>query len=137
MNRSGLAVKSIVKEGGVSPERVVVVYDDLDIPLGEIRIRKGGGAGGHRGMASIIEKIQTTRFPRIRIGIGPSDPGEDTVDFVLSSFRKEETPFLERSLKLAREALVFILSGETEKAMNVYNKRGRKERQAPTEPVLP
>ena len=135
MNRSGIAVKSLIKEGGVRPENLVVVYDDLDIPLGEIRVRKEGGAGTHKGMASIIEEIQTTQFPRVRIGIGAADSAGDMVDFVLSSFHKEEEPFLEKSLKLAREAVDLVLSGETEKAMNMYNRK-RRERQASSEPVL-
>ncbi len=135
MNRSGIAVKSIVKEGGVRPENLVVVYDDLDIPLGEIRVRKEGGAGTHKGMSSIIEEIQTTQFPRIRIGIGATDSAGDRVDFVLSTFHKEEGPYLEQSLKLAREALDLVLSGEAEKAMNVYNRK-RRGRQASSEPAL-
>lgn len=122
MNRSGLAVRSIV-EGGVKPDRLVVVYDDLDIPLGEIKIRKEGGPGSHRGVSSIIDEIQTEKFPRIRIGIGPLNPEEDAVDFVLSPFRQEEKPQLEQSLKLAREALDLILSGEIERAMTMYNRR--------------
>jgi len=126
MNRSGLAVKSIVEKGGVKPERIIVIYDDLDIPLGEIRIRQEGGPGSHRGMASIIDEIQTTKFPRIRIGIGPLDPEQDAVKYVLSQFQREEKPLFERSLRQAKEALDLILSGEIEKAMSRYNRR-RKE----------
>ena len=125
MNRSGLAVKTMINQGGVKPEKLVVVYDDVDIPLGEIRIRKEGGAGTHKGIISIIEEINTTKFPRIRIGIGSADPAEERIDFVLSSFHREEEPFLEQSLKLAREALNLVISGETERAMNVYNRKGR------------
>lgn len=123
MNQSGQAVRGLLKGRGIKPERLVVVYDDLDIPLGEIRIRKEGGSGTHKGMISVIDEIQMTRFPRIRIGIGPLVPEGDAVEFVLSPFRQEEKPLLELSLEAAQEALSLILDGETEKAMNLYNKR--------------
>lgn len=137
MNRSGLAVKTIIEEGGVRPDKLVVIFDDLDISLGEIRIRREGRAGTHRGMMSITEEIQTTEFPRIRIGIGPPDPDCDMVRFVLSPFRQEEKPLLEQGLRMARDALNLILSGETEKAMNVYNRKRRgSETPCSSEPVL-
>jgi len=127
MNNSGRALKRMLEGSPLQPEHLVVVYDDLDIPIGEIRIRKRGGAGTHKGMISIIEEIQTTHFPRIRIGIGPLSPDRDPVDYVLSRFSKEEEPFLEKSLKSAREAVDLILADETEKAMNLYNQRRREE----------
>lgn len=123
MNNSGLAVKSMMERSRLQPEHLIVIYDDLDIPLGELRVRKGGGAGFHKGMISIIKEIQSTQFTRIRIGIGPLSPDEDAVDYVLSSFSKEERPRLEQSLRSAKEALALILAGETEKAMNLYNQR--------------
>lgn len=123
MNRSGMAVKKIIKEGGVKPEKMVVIYDDLDLPLGEIRIRMRGGAGTHKGMSSILAEIGTTSFPRIRIGIGPLDEGKDSAEFVLNPFRKEELPLLEKGLLRAEEALELLLKGEAEKAMNIYNKK--------------
>lgn len=125
MNNSGLTVKQILKVRGVKPEHLIVVYDDLDIPLGEIRVRKKGGPGTHKGMSSIIQEIQTTEFPRIRVGIGPLAPGADAVNYVLSSFSKSEEPLLEEGLKKAREALEMILSGEVEEAMNIYNQKGK------------
>lgn len=125
MNRSGVAVKQILEATGVKPGRLIVVYDDLDIPLGDIRIRKAGGAGTHNGMNSIVQEIQTTRFTRIRIGIASLVPPENAVDFVLSSFNKAEKPLLEECLKNAQGALEMILDGEVEKAMNMYNQRGK------------
>ena len=77
MNKSGLAVKKILQGRDIKPEHLVVVYDDLDIPLGEIRIRKRGGPGSHKGMGSIVEEIRTEEFPRIRVGLGPLPDGED------------------------------------------------------------
>jgi PTH1 family peptidyl-tRNA hydrolase len=99
MNNSGVPVKQILVGRNIRPEKLLVVYDDLDIPLGEIRIRKEGGPGTHKGMASIVQEIETTKFPRMRLGIGPLPPGEDAVDYVLSSFEKREGPLLEDGLK--------------------------------------
>ena len=121
MNKSGLTVKKIMEGRDIKPEHLVVVYDDLDIPLGEIRIRKRGGPGTHKGMSSIVQEIQTKEFPRIRVGLGPLPANEDAADYVLSSFDKVEEPRLEEGLKKAREALEMILSGEMERAMNTYN----------------
>ena len=123
MNNSGLAVKEILKGRGVKPEHFIVVYDDLDIPLGEIRIRKKGGPGTHKGMSSIVQEIGTTEFPRIRIGIGPLSPDEDATEYVLSPFNEAEDPHLDKGLKKAQEAVEMVLSGGVEKAMNLYNKR--------------
>ena len=123
MNKSGLAVKNILEVRGIKPERLIVVFDDLDIPLGEIRIRKRGGPGTHKGMNSIVQEIQTTEYPRIRVGIGPLEPDEDAVNYVLSPFDKSEEPLLEEGLKKAQDALEMILSGNVEEAMNIYNKR--------------
>jgi PTH1 family peptidyl-tRNA hydrolase len=123
MNRSGLAAKRIVDDGGILPERLVVVFDDFDLPLGEIRIREKGTAGSHKGMHSILQELKSTRIPRVRIGIGPVKEGMDAVDFVLSPFRKEESQLLEKGLAKAREAVELVLSGEIQKAMNLYNER--------------
>jgi len=123
MNQSGLAVKGIMDELRIAPEKLIVVYDDLDMSLGEIRVRKEGGAGTHKGMNSIVHEIETTKFPRIRLGIGSQSYSEDATHFVLSSFEKGEKILLEKSLEKAQEALEIILAGEIERAMNIYNKR--------------
>ncbi len=123
MNQSGLAVRKILEESRISPERLIVVYDDLDMPLGEIRIRKEGGAGTHKGVISVIEEVKTTKFPRIRLGIGSQPSSEDATHYVLSPFDRREKILLEKSLEKAQEALEIILAGEIEKAMNIYNQR--------------
>lgn len=125
MNNSGVPVKQILAGRNIRPEKLIVVYDDLDIPLGEIRIRKAGGAGTHKGMGSVVREIETTEFPRMRLGIGPLPPGEDAVDYVLSAFEKREIPLLVDGLKKAQEALELILTGSVEEAMNTYNQRGK------------
>jgi peptidyl-tRNA hydrolase, PTH1 family len=121
MNRSGVAVREIMAGREVPPERLVVVYDDLDIPLGEIRVRKQGSPGTHKGLISVVNEIKTKVFPRIRIGIGPLPEGRDAADYVLEPFRKSEMPDLEESLDEAEEALGLILSGEIERAMTRFN----------------
>ena len=123
MNNSGLAVKHIVRSGGIALDRLVIVYDDLDIPLGDIRIRKEGGAGTHKGMRSIIGELGKVCFPRIRVGIGPLPSDVDATDFVLSAFSEEEKPLLKQGLDKARDALDLILAGKMESAMNLYNQR--------------
>ncbi len=125
MNRSGLAVKQILEGRGIQPEKLVIVHDDLDIPLGEIRVRKRGSAGTHRGMMSVVEEIRTTEFLRIRIGIGPLPGGRDAVEYVLSPFDDAEKPLLEEGLKKAREALHMLFEGKAEEAMNIYNRRAK------------
>ena len=124
MNNSGVAVKQILTGRNIQPDKLLVVYDDLDIPLGEIRIRKRGGPGTHKGMGSVVREIETTEFPRMRLGIGSLPAGEDAVDYVLSSFEKREIPLLEDGLKKAQDALEMILGGRLEEAMNTYNQRG-------------
>lgn len=125
MNNSGVAVKRIMEGRNIQSEQLLVVYDDLDIPLGEIRIRKRGSAGTHKGMRSIVQEIETAEFPRMRIGIGPLPPGEDAVEYVLSCFDETEGVLLEEGLKKASEALEMILAGRVEAAMNAYNQRGK------------
>jgi PTH1 family peptidyl-tRNA hydrolase len=121
MNKSGEAVRALLEGTGIEPSRLIVIYDDIDLPLGEIRVRKEGGPGTHRGMASIVEEIETTRFARIRVGIGPCPDGADMVDYVLSPFAEKDKEALERSMEQAREALELILAGQIDKAMNSYN----------------
>ena len=123
MNRSGVAVNGLIEGAGVSLDRLLVVYDDLDIPLGEIRIRKRGGPGTHNGMASIAQEIDSTEFPRIRIGIGPLPPCVDPTDFVLGDFQKEENPVLEDSLITAEKAVALIMMSGVDEAMNRFNRK--------------
>jgi PTH1 family peptidyl-tRNA hydrolase len=125
MNNSGVAVKRIMEGRNIQPEQLIVVYDDLDIPVGEIRIRKRGSSGTHKGMRSIIQEIETAEFLRMRIGIGPLPPGEDAVEYVLSCFNETEGVLLEESLKRASGALEMILNSRVEAAMNEYNQRGK------------
>lgn len=121
MNSSGRAVGELVRGLRIDPARLLVVYDDIDIPLGEIRIRKDGGPGTHKGMVSIVQEIGTTKFPRLRVGIGTANAGEDIVRYVLSPFRRTEKALLGEALEKAREALELIVAGDIDRAMNLYN----------------
>jgi PTH1 family peptidyl-tRNA hydrolase len=125
MNLSGRAVMKLLDGYKVTPEDIIVVYDDLDVRLGQIRVRKEGSPGTHKGMRSICETIRTQSFPRLRIGIGPLAEGEDATDFVLSPFRRDERPLFEESLALAEEALALVLDGRIDAAMNMFNQKGK------------
>lgn len=123
MNLSGLAVKQIMDGYRIGPDNIIVVYDDLDIPLGQIRVRKEGSAGTHKGLRSIIGAIGTKSFIRLRVGIGPLPEGEEATDYVLAPFTARERPLLEDSLASAEEALDYVLDGRVDEAMNKFNKK--------------
>jgi peptidyl-tRNA hydrolase, PTH1 family len=123
MNLSGLSVRDLLKGRRLEPENVVIVYDDLDIPVGDIRVRKQGTAGTHKGLQSIVRETGSTRFPRIRIGIGPLPEGRDAADFVLAAFSRQERELLSGAMDAARDALLMVLDGDIERAMNSYNGR--------------
>jgi PTH1 family peptidyl-tRNA hydrolase len=124
MNLSGTAVKQIVDGYRITPRDLVVVYDDLDIPIGQIRMRKEGRPGSHNGMRSIVSEIGTSAFPRLRVGIGPHPEGNDAAEFVLSPFTREELRVLEDALAMAEEAVEMVVDGRIDAAMNVFNQKG-------------
>lgn len=123
MNRSGAAVESLLKEYGIGAEDLVVIYDDLDLPFGRIRIRPSGSAGGHRGVASIIESLaEGAKFNRVRVGIGRPPEGTDRVDFVLQPFNPEELSQLDAVVDRAAEAVVCLVRDGLKRAMELYNR---------------
>lgn len=127
MNDSGIAVEHIYNRYGLSSSELLVVYDDLDLPLGTVRIREGGGAGGHHGMESIIYHLRTDKFPRIRLGIDVDTRGADDKDFVLSTFEEEQSDEARNMVEYAvNGAMEFIFCG-IKKSMNKYNKRENKD----------
>lgn len=125
MNLSGESIMKIVQFYKIPVEEVLVVYDDLDLKLGEIRIRKKGGPGTHNGMKSIVETLGSEDFPRLRVGIesrGVSSPlQQETTSFVLSSFVKEEESIIKKTAEKALNALKIALTEGLEKAMNSFN----------------
>ena len=121
MNLSGQAVSRLVKYYKIPLESLLIVYDDVDLPLESIRIRPNGGAGGHKGVASIIEHLGTKEFPRLRLGIGRPSGRKNAAAHVLQNFTKEENEFLEVTLKRAVDAVLLFVSAGLETAMNKYN----------------
>ncbi|HNS04968.1 MAG: aminoacyl-tRNA hydrolase [Candidatus Saccharicenans sp.] len=123
MNQSGQAVQSLLSTYKVKPENLLVIYDDLDLLVGEIRIRPQGSPGSHKGMRSIVESIGTTFFPRIRLGIGPRPEAVEAVDYVLSRFSEEEKPKVKEAVEKACQAVEMIVAGHLAEAMNTFNRR--------------
>ena len=122
MNRSGIAVRKIMTDFKIDYTDIVVIQDDLDMECGQVRIRTKGSAGGHRGVASVIEAVGSNLFPRIKIGIGRSDQYA-VVDYVLTSFSKEERTQVKKGVDQAVLALPWLLEGKVTEAMNRYNIR--------------
>ena len=120
MNESGEAVQPLVRQYQVALNDLLVVYDDLDLPMGKLRLRARGSSGGHRGLESILCHLGTTEVPRLRLGIGRPAYG-DPVDYVLSDWRAEERPLIEAAYERAVEAIDCALQEGLAAAMNRYN----------------
>ena len=103
MNNSGVAVKKLMDRFGVPPEQVLILYDDIDLPPGRIRVRKNGGPGTHNGMRSIVKETGTDAFPRIRVGTGDRPAGQDLVNWVLGRPGPDEKPLMEAAFAEAAE----------------------------------
>lgn len=120
MNLSGESVIDIVNYYKVPTEKIIVIYDDIDLDVGKLRIRKQGSAGTHNGMKSIIYLLQKDEFPRVRIGIGRPDK-QNLADFVLSRFSREEESLIKEAVTRSVEATTAIITEGIDKAMNKYN----------------
>jgi PTH1 family peptidyl-tRNA hydrolase len=123
MNASGLAVARLLQQYELTPRDLLVLVDEIELPLGMLRVRPRGSAGGHNGMKSIIGALETGDFIRLRLGVGPDRPVEDYVSYLLSPFRPAEAGLLAEMLDLASEAVRVILSEGVQKAMNRFNRR--------------
>ena len=122
MNASGIAVEAAAHFYKLPPERVLVLFDDISLPVGKIRVRKSGSAGGHNGIKSIIAMLHSEEFPRVKIGVGAKPhPDYDLADWVLSAFSKQEQPELDRALGNARDAALCIVTDGCEKAAANFN----------------
>ena len=121
MNRSGVAVAELLEEFGLTPQEMLVIVDDVDLPLGALRFRAGGSDGGHKGLYSIIERLETEDFPRLRLGVGRPADNEETAYYVLSRFRTEEADQVKRMVALAAEGVIFAATHRLEEAMSGYN----------------
>lgn len=123
MNRSGRSAGEVIRKFEISPGDLTVVYDDLNLPLGMIRLRSKGSAGGHNGIKSIMEVLGTDEFQRVRLGIGIPDSPALWHDFVLSRFGRDEMAEVEEMVSNAREAIETICQDGFLMAMNTYNKK--------------
>jgi PTH1 family peptidyl-tRNA hydrolase len=119
MNKSGEAVGQLMRRLDVPPGDLIVIYDDMDLPLGKLRIRQRGGAAGHNGIASIIRSLGSEEFPRIRVGIGR--PNVDEVSYVLGNFTAEEKNIARETVVRVSDVILCILTEGLEAAMNRYN----------------
>ena len=123
MNASGVAIGQILHRHRLGPKDLIVVVDDVSLPLGSLRVRPRGSAGGHNGLASICRQIETQEFVRIRLGIdSPARGGQDLSEFVLSDFRPAQEKLVAKVVKQAQEALECLIQEGISKAMSLYNK---------------
>ena len=123
MNNSGEAVKYLLARFGGPPGGLLVIYDDMELPLGHLRLRASGSGGNHNGMRSIIGAVQTQEIPRLRIGIGAPLPGQETIPYVLGTFEPAEEKTVADSLVHAADAVDCILAESIDIAMNRFNQR--------------
>ncbi|MDR0918058.1 MAG: aminoacyl-tRNA hydrolase [Oscillospiraceae bacterium] len=122
MNKSGEAVVEALNFYKIQPERCLIIFDDISLPLGKLRVRKKGSAGGHNGMKNIIYLSGSDLFPRIKIGIGDKPhPDYDLANWVLSRFTKDEFPIIEETCKKANDVINLIIKNKLPEAMNLYN----------------
>ncbi|HYN14524.1 MAG TPA: aminoacyl-tRNA hydrolase [Terriglobales bacterium] len=124
MNLSGMSVRELVREHAVdAAQDLIVIYDELDLPLGAIRIRQRGSSAGHNGIESIIGALGSDEFVRMRLGTGPDHPVKDGVRYVLGQFKKSQYAAVDQELDTAAEAVKVILSEGVAKAMSRFNRR--------------
>ena len=121
MNLSGESVREIVDFYNIEPQNIIVIYDDIDIEKGHIKIRKKGGAGSHNGMKSVVQELGTTNFARIRVGIGQPEFKSDMINYVIGKVPKEEQEILHQGVKKAAEAVEEIFKNGIDIAMNKFN----------------
>lgn len=121
MNRSGPVVAGVLRESGLGPGDLLVISDDVNLPLGRLRFRLSGGPGGHNGLASIVEALETEEFARLRVGVGVEGLSGDLTDFVLGPFEPDEEDAAQAAVERAAEAVVCFLVQGPEKAMSDFN----------------
>jgi peptidyl-tRNA hydrolase, PTH1 family len=123
MNNSGQAIRAAIDWYKIPPQSVLVVYDDMDLAVGRLRLRLSGSAGGQNGMKSAIAHLGTDKFPRLRLGIGSKAPGRDAVSHVLGGFTPAERSVMGEVLDLSVGAIAIAIQQGVEKSMNLYNNR--------------
>lgn len=121
MNLSGESIIKFKKFYKIQNKNIIVIYDDMDLNIGTIRIRKNGGAGTHNGMKSVVENLKSEEFPRIRLGIGTSENKEDLINYVTGQIPKKEKEILDKEVEIARDSVLEILENGVDIAMNKFN----------------
>lgn len=121
MNRSGDCLAALARTSGIRPEEMLVVVDDVDLPLGQVRVRPQGGAGGHNGLRSVIERLGSQAFPRIRLGVGARPPGTELVEFVLGRFPAGDRAAVQEMVRRGADAAMTSVEQGVSAAMNLYN----------------
>lgn len=121
MNLSGESVKEIIDFYKLNTDNLIIIYDDIDIEPGIIKLRKTGGPGTHNGMKSVIKEIGTEKFPRVRVGIGKPEHKGDLINYVIGKIPEEDRIILEKSTDLAKDAVIEIIKNGMDKAMNLFN----------------
>lgn len=127
MNLSGESIRAAVDYYKIEPEDIIVIYDDISLDPGQLRIRLKGSAGGHNGIKNIIAHLGTQEFPRIKVGVGAKPPRMDLADYVLSRFSPDEQKLMDEAFKEAAEAAVSMMTDGAERAMNHYNTKKKAE----------
>lgn len=125
MNVSGPPLKGLLREFKLTPDELIVIHDDLDLEPGRLRIKLAGGHGGHKGIKSVVEALGTPQFVRVKIGIGRPAPSQDSADYVLEPFTKEEIEVLNPCLDRAVDALEYLIHRGVALTMNEFNVRVR------------
>ncbi|HET7214316.1 MAG TPA: aminoacyl-tRNA hydrolase [Terriglobia bacterium] len=123
MNLSGDSVSGLLRKLDAPPDDLIVLVDDVDLPLGSLRIRRKGSAGGHNGLKSVIGALETDIFTRVRMGAGPDGPVEDLISYVLSPFSERDQEVVAGMVEQAVEAVRVILKEGVDKAMNLFNRK--------------
>ncbi len=141
MNVSGESVGPMAGFYRIPPEDVIVVHDDLDIEVGRLKMKRGGGHGGHNGLRSLMSHLPSPDFVRIRVGVGRPPPGRDPVDYVLGRFRSDDRSLVDAAIEEAVRAIQATLRDGLSRAMNVYNRlpqsrkaEGQEEKAGPAQP---
>lgn len=121
MNLSGESIRELADYYKVEPENIIIIYDDISLAVGQLRIREKGSAGGHNGIKNIISHLGTQEFPRIKIGVGEKPKGWDLADYVLGRYSAEDRKIIDDAQKDAADAVKLMVSGDMQTAMNRFN----------------
>jgi PTH1 family peptidyl-tRNA hydrolase len=128
MNRSGASVRSAATFFKIEPDQTLVVHDEIDLPLGSVRLKRGGGEAGHNGLKSVTAELGTADYLRLRVGVGRPPPGDGVADFLLRSMTEAEQTELEPCIEEAREAVALVVDQGSERAMNLVNRKPKPAR---------